>query len=155
MLGKAELAQALGWSRPRLDRRLAADPYFPIVTQGDGTGGWEFDLEAVKAHLAETEKAETLTPRARRETAMAVAFEMKNQREAGELVRAEGVVTAITTAMAQFGKSLDSLPEALARRLGLPADRVPVIREEVDRMRRAMVVDLRKVIDQNRDAAID
>ncbi|NUB12535.1 hypothetical protein GAY28_07310 [Azospirillum brasilense] len=51
MLGKKELAEALGWNRPKLDRRLEADPNFPILARGTRAGGWQFDLAAVRAYL--------------------------------------------------------------------------------------------------------
>lgn len=50
-IGKADLAQALKWSRPRLDRRLNSDPEFPVLSRGDQGGGWKFDELQVKAHL--------------------------------------------------------------------------------------------------------
>jgi phage terminase Nu1 subunit (DNA packaging protein) len=50
-VGKAALASILGWSRPTLDRRLKSDAGFPVVSRGDQSGGWKFDLAAVKAHL--------------------------------------------------------------------------------------------------------
>lgn len=50
-IGKAVLAQELGWSRPTLDRRLKTDAAFPVVQRGDQSGGWQFDLAAVKQHL--------------------------------------------------------------------------------------------------------
>ncbi|KVS52241.1 hypothetical protein WK39_26645 [Burkholderia cepacia] len=52
MIGKAALADALGWTRPKLDRRLGSDESFPILKRGTRAGGWEFDLAAVKAYLA-------------------------------------------------------------------------------------------------------
>lgn len=51
VLGKKELAEALGWNRPKLDRRLDADPNFPILARGTRAGGWQFDLAAVRAYL--------------------------------------------------------------------------------------------------------
>ncbi|WP_103704179.1 hypothetical protein [Paraburkholderia eburnea] len=51
MIGKAALADALGWTRPKLDRRLESDESFPIAKRGTRAGGWEFDLAAVKAYL--------------------------------------------------------------------------------------------------------
>jgi hypothetical protein len=48
---KTGLASALGWSRPRLDRRLKEDRAFPVLSSGDQAGGWRFDLEAVRRHL--------------------------------------------------------------------------------------------------------
>lgn len=52
VIGKAALADALGWTRPKLDRRLESDELFPIAKRGTRAGGWEFDLAAVKAYLA-------------------------------------------------------------------------------------------------------
>ncbi|QGZ56743.1 hypothetical protein [Paraburkholderia acidiphila] len=52
VIGKAALADALGWTRPKLDRRLDSDESFPIAKRGTRAGGWEFDLAAVKAYLA-------------------------------------------------------------------------------------------------------
>jgi phage terminase Nu1 subunit (DNA packaging protein) len=50
-IGKAALAEALGWTRPKLDRRLESDARFPVVTRGTKAGGWEFDLAAVRTYL--------------------------------------------------------------------------------------------------------
>ncbi|WP_069267411.1 hypothetical protein [Paraburkholderia nodosa] len=52
VIGKAALADALGWTRPKLDRRLDSDESFPIAKRGTRAGGWEFDLATVKAYLA-------------------------------------------------------------------------------------------------------
>jgi phage terminase Nu1 subunit (DNA packaging protein) len=62
LIGKAALANELGWSRPKLDRRLESDPHFPVVYRGGkGNGrGWQFDLDAVQNYLAgNPESAET------------------------------------------------------------------------------------------------
>lgn len=61
-VGKKELAEALGWTRPKLDRRLESDAGFPVVTRGTKAGGWEFDLAAVQAYL-DPEEAPPLPPR--------------------------------------------------------------------------------------------
>ncbi len=50
-IGKKELAAALGWSRPKLDRRLLSDPNFPVLNRGDQSGGWKFDLAGVQTYL--------------------------------------------------------------------------------------------------------
>lgn len=52
VIGKAALADALGWTRPKLDRRLDSDGSFPILKRGTRAGGWEFDLTAVRAYLS-------------------------------------------------------------------------------------------------------
>lgn len=58
-IGKKELCQALGWSRPKLDRRLQSDPDFPVVSRGDQSGGWKFNLKAVEKHLGGVTRPET------------------------------------------------------------------------------------------------
>lgn len=51
VIGKAALCEALGWTRPKLDRRIESDESFPIAKRGTRAGGWEFDLDAVRAYL--------------------------------------------------------------------------------------------------------
>lgn len=51
MIGKAALCEALGWTRPKLDRRLESDEKFPIAQRGTRAGGWAFDLATVRAYL--------------------------------------------------------------------------------------------------------
>lgn len=51
-LDKAGLCLALGWSKPKLDRRLDGDANFPVRKRGTQAGGWEFDLSVVLAYLA-------------------------------------------------------------------------------------------------------
>jgi len=51
LIGKAALCEALGWTRPKLDRRLDSDENFPIAQRGTRAGGWAFDLAAVRAYL--------------------------------------------------------------------------------------------------------
>jgi phage terminase Nu1 subunit (DNA packaging protein) len=57
-IGKAELAKALRWSRPKLDRRLDEDANFPVIKRGQRGGGWEFELAAVLAYLGQPAAAE-------------------------------------------------------------------------------------------------
>ncbi|SIT43681.1 conserved hypothetical protein [Paraburkholderia piptadeniae] len=51
MIGKVALCEAIGWTRPKLDRRLDSDVNFPIAQRGTRAGGWQFDLAAVRAYL--------------------------------------------------------------------------------------------------------
>lgn len=51
-IGKAALASVLGWTRPKLDRRLNTDPAFPVVKRGSQQGGWEFDQSQVETYLS-------------------------------------------------------------------------------------------------------
>lgn len=52
VVGKAALCEALGWTRPRLDRRLESDAAFPVAKRGTRAGGWEFDVAAIQAYLS-------------------------------------------------------------------------------------------------------
>ena len=52
IVGKAALCEALGWTRPRLDRRLESDAAFPVAKRGTRAGGWEFDVAAIKLYLS-------------------------------------------------------------------------------------------------------
>lgn len=51
-VGKAALCEALGWTRPRLDRRLESDAAFPVAKRGTRAGGWEFDVAAIQQYLS-------------------------------------------------------------------------------------------------------
>jgi len=189
-VGKAELANALGWTRPKLDRRLDSDPTFPVVTRGTRAGGWEFDLEAVRAYLAgeappapaakaaaarpaptpraaraeppapppEATPGTTAKPSApaahagegtakqRKDNAQAAMLEDKLRLSRKELVEAEEMRTVLATMLAHLSKGVDGIPVLMLKRLGLPEDALPVLREIVDDVRSQMVLDLRKVL---------
>jgi hypothetical protein len=51
IVDKKQLCERLGWSRPKLDRRLRADENFPVLRRSNRSGPWQFDLDAVVAHL--------------------------------------------------------------------------------------------------------
>lgn len=166
MIGKAELAKALGWSRPRLDRRLETDRHFPVANRSP----WQFDLAAVKAYLdppavpsigqiidraqlADLVKPPAPAPpsarhrgeataRQRKDEADAQLKELKLQQQKDQLVSRAEVTAAVATMLTVLGKSLDGLPDAICRMLGLPDAANPVIREQVDDMRRAAVGDM-------------
>jgi hypothetical protein len=57
IVGKAGLCDALGWTRPRLDRRLESDAAFPVAKRGTRAGGWEFDVAVVRAYLGGAARA--------------------------------------------------------------------------------------------------
>ena len=52
-MNKAELARALEISLPTLGAWLADDPHFPALARGKVGTAWQFDLAAVRHHLAE------------------------------------------------------------------------------------------------------
>jgi hypothetical protein len=62
MIGKAALCEALGWTRPKLDRRLDSDENFPIAQRGTRAGGWAFDLAAVRTYLESGSRAPASAP---------------------------------------------------------------------------------------------
>jgi phage terminase Nu1 subunit (DNA packaging protein) len=165
-VGKAELADALGWSRPRLDRTLDRDPKFPVKTRGGRAGGWVFDLDEVEAYLgiavepepAEVEEEEPAqvvslarrraapvehegeaTARQRREAAQAAWYEDKLREKRGELVKADPLRLSLATAVLKASTRLNALPEILVRRLNLRPDMAAVIRQEIDEVRRTLV----------------
>ncbi|CAB3759401.1 hypothetical protein [Paraburkholderia solisilvae] len=51
IVDKKQLCERLGWSRPKLDRRLRTDENFPVLWRSNRSGPWQFDLDAVVAHL--------------------------------------------------------------------------------------------------------
>lgn len=61
-VGKKELCAHLKWSRPTLDKRLKVDAKFPVVSRGDQSGGWAFDVAVVDAYLAGTTSPPTPAP---------------------------------------------------------------------------------------------
>lgn len=166
IVGKADLAEALGWSRPRLDRRIDSDPAFPVKTRGGRSGGWEFDLGAIEAYLGlaatdaeEPEEDEPVegpnvvqigrrrpaqhqgeeTARQRKEAAQAAWYEDKLREKRGELVDASALQLKLSTAVIKAATRLNAVPEILVRRLNLPATAAAVIRQELDEVRRTLV----------------
>ncbi len=77
IMGKKDLAAALGWARTTLDRRLQSDPAFPIVARGDQSGGWQLDLDAVRRGYNMAER-----PPAAPETSAAPAIDEAQLRDA-------------------------------------------------------------------------
>jgi phage terminase Nu1 subunit (DNA packaging protein) len=162
LVTKLALCKALKWSRMRLERRLEADAAFPVVTRGTQAGGWSFDLDAVQAYLAPEEEREEvaedlstpagqaaraeLTARQRRDLAQAQLHEDKLRRMRGELVEAAELKMALSETVTRVSTALNKLPETLIRRLTLPGTAEPVLRQEVDEIRRALVVGLRELL---------
>lgn len=172
VFGKAELCARLGWSRPRLDRRLESDANFPVMKRGNRQGGWEFDIDAIVAYLdgavLEQKAAAVPAPVAvvapaaegapgaahrgegtasqRLKNAQAAREEDKLRLARGELLEAEEMRLVVGTMLAHLGKGIDGLPDMIVRRLSLPDDAAPVLREMVDDLRRVMVADLKPLL---------
>lgn len=161
VVGKKPLCEKLRWSRMRLDRRLEADPAFPVETRGTQAGGWAFDVEKVLAYLGasvndpeddEEGPAEPRpvahqveeTARSRLNAAQAQLAEDKLRERRGELVEAAPLRLALSETVAKVAGGLNQLPDVLVRRLHLPESAGEVIRQEVDTIRRTLVVELRK-----------
>jgi phage terminase Nu1 subunit (DNA packaging protein) len=164
LVGKKQLCEELGgWSRMKLDRRLEADPDFPVETRGTQAGGWTFDVDAVKAYLgalppeAEDDVATPAPPakvlhqveetaRSRLNAAQAQLAEDKLRERRGELVEAQPLRMALAEAVTKLGAGLNGLPDTLVRRLNLPETMAAVIRQEIDGLRRQLHVSLRDVL---------
>ncbi|PXW23397.1 terminase small subunit [Paraburkholderia caballeronis] len=174
-VGKAELCEIIGWSRPTLDLRLSKDAGFPVRRRGGRGAKWEFDVSAVQSYLAgvkllpraadpvkpgrppkprtddaaeEGEKLTQaeLTQRQRRDAAQAALLEDKLRVARGELVDAEEVRLTLTTVLTQLGKGLEGLGDTIVSRLRLPAEHGVVIRELIDELRQTSVRDLRRLL---------
>lgn len=161
IVGKKQLCEILEWSRMKLDRRLEEDAAFPVETRGDQGGGWGFDVDAVRAYLEPEEDREEvaedlatpagqaaraeLTARQRRDLAQAQLHEDKLRRLRGELVEAAELRMVLSEAVSRTSTALNSLADALQRRLNLPDTALPVIRQEIDEARRQLVAGLRNV----------
>lgn len=172
LVGKKELAERLGWSRPTLDRRIDQDRNFPVAMRGNQQGGWGFDLDEVKAYLgdgqavfaapaaepviepepaiaaasARVEHQGEATARQRRDTMQAALFEDRLRRQRGELVEVEPLKMKLGTAVAKLSASLNGLPDTLGRRLRLPENAIAVVRQEVEDTRRALFAELRDLL---------
>jgi phage terminase Nu1 subunit (DNA packaging protein) len=161
IVGKKALCEdVLRWSRMRLDRRLEADPEFPVVTRGTQAGGWAFDADAVLAYLGasvnepEADDAEPApvrvqhqaeeTARSRLNAAQAQLAEDKLRERRGELVEAAPLQMALADTVTRVATGLNALPDVLVRRLNLPATATEIIRQEVDGIRRSLVIGLRE-----------
>jgi len=168
-VGKKELAAALEWSRPTLDKRLKTDPKFPVVRRGDQSGGWAFSIEQVRSYLAggkpkaidpaqlrDVVKAPLpekptrrsahhegeATARQRKDDADAGLREIKLAQLRGEVIDREEIRQVFSEAFAQLGNDLDALPESIVKRHDLPDAAIPDIRKQVDDARTAMVRNL-------------
>ena len=170
IVGKRDLCERLGWSRPTLDHRLKVDPSFPVRTVGDRSGGWEFEVETVEAYLQgrprlaididdEPEAAEVVplppgrmqhdgeaTARQRRDTVQAQLMEDRLRKQRGELMETAEVKAALATAVTKLSTALNALPDVLARRLGLPEASASVMRQEVEEARRQFFGELRSLL---------
>lgn len=162
VVGKRQLCALLEWSRSKLDRRLETDDRFPVQSRGTQAGGWKFDVEAVQAYLEPEEDRELvaedlgtvagrearaeLTARQRRDLAQAQLHEDKLRRSRGDLVEAEPLKMALSETVTRVASTLNKMPETLVRRLNLPETVLPVLREEMDEVRRQLVMGLRDVL---------
>jgi phage terminase Nu1 subunit (DNA packaging protein) len=160
VVGKKQLCEKLKWSRMRLDRRLEGDPAFPVETRGTQAGGWAFDVDKVLAYLGASvddpeapeappapvrvaHQAEE-TARSRLNAAQAQLTEDKLRERRGELVEVEPLRLGLSETVTKVSTALNQLPDILVRRLHLPESAAEVIRQEVDGIRRTLVVELRK-----------
>lgn len=162
VVSKKALCAELKWSRMKLDRRLEEDPDFPVHTRGTRAGGWAFELSTVRAYLRPEEERDIvaediavpeglvarteMTARQRRDLAQAQLHEDKLRRLRGELVEVAGLRLALSETVSRVGTVLNKMPETLTRRLNLPASAEAVLRQEMDEVRRQLVIGLRELL---------
>lgn len=120
-MGKKELCEALGWSRPRLDRRLAEDADFPVLQRGNRGGGWRFELATVIGHLVATSDLASPVGDADGRRRNLSSEQVRDLH--AELARIQAIRRIIETLVAELGVALDRLGASLGH-VGLPADSV-------------------------------
>jgi len=115
IVGKRALCERLGWSRPALDRRIRADKGFPVLRCGNRGTPWQFDIDAVLAHLANS-------PAPRRDPASLLPSTCRTpdtpSREAlcdvrREIARMQALRRVIEGLMAELGGVIDRISTAL------------------------------------------
>lgn len=169
VVGKKELAAAIGWSRPTLDRRLNADAGFPVLSRGGRGGGWEFDLNQVVAYLRGepadlVEQAEAATApvqlsvvrqqhqgektaRQLRDQADADLKIDRLKRSRGELVEAAVMRQVLETVLVEMRSALLGMPDALGKEFDLSERVVYAMKGKVEGTMRSTVQSLRQQLD--------
>lgn len=166
IVSKGGLAAILNWTRDRLDRRMVADPDFPVEQRGDGGPGsvWKFDVAKVRAHLAkDTDETPSttkgapapMTPRGRRELAQAQQLEDELRASRGETVEAEPLRNALAGALQIWATYDDSASDTIGARLQLDEGEVLIVREILDDRRRELVAALRDYLKDDDDTEED
>jgi len=89
-----------------------------------------------------TDAQKFIAARARKEAALADLREMEVRVRAGELMIAEEVATAISTANARIAQSLLSLPDNLERRAGLTPQQAEAAEAAIHAMMEGLADDL-------------
>lgn len=162
VVSKKHLCEELGWSRMKLDRRLEEDATFPVLQRGDQGAPWSFDLDAVREYLEPEEERDLLaedlatpagqaarlemTARQRRDLAQAQLHEDKLRRMRSELVEAGPLTLTLSESVTKVSVALNSMADVLVRRLNLPESALPIIRQEIDEVRRQLVTGLRELL---------
>lgn len=152
LLSKTDLCTALRWGRPRLDRRLDADPAFPVAQRGRRGGGWRFDLAAVRRYLGAdaadqpAAHAGELSARQRVELAKAALLEVKLRKARGELIPVERFRLALDAGIGRLAAWLDRFPEQAVKILGLPEDRAELLQHAQDGWRNDLVDEIERLL---------
>ena len=107
------------------------------------TGFLVFDDESVggtgplRRNISATEKRAGL---------QAEKLEMEIARIRGEVLDKTEVVSKLRTAFAQLAKGLDNMPAKLGATCNLPGDVIEKMRDQLDTMRRALVVEIKDLL---------
>jgi phage terminase Nu1 subunit (DNA packaging protein) len=159
VVGKKQLCEILGWSRPTLDSRIARDRLFPVVSHGGKGGGWEFDVATVKAYLGATagrietaaieaavEQGEVLrfkpaghtqtrdetSASARLKDAQAALSEDKLRKARGDLVEAGPTAQVLGELMVNLRSELLNIPDQVGRDMDLSDRAVALMKRQVE-----------------------
>jgi phage terminase Nu1 subunit (DNA packaging protein) len=174
VVGKKQLCEILGWSRPTLDARIAKDPLFPVVSRGGKGGGWEFDVGEVRAYLLGTSAAridpaalEAIaeedeervvrfrpagqtqtrgeeTASARLKAAQAALQEDKLRKTRGELIDAGATGQVLAELMVNLRSELLNIPDQVGRDLDLTDRVVALMKRQTENALRTVVRTLKQ-----------
>jgi phage terminase Nu1 subunit (DNA packaging protein) len=163
VVGKKQLCEILGWSRPTLDARLAKDPLFPVESRGGKGGGWEFDVAAVKRYLSGASAARTEAPQFEEETvvsfrpqgqtqtrgeetatarlkaAQAALQEDKLRKARGELIEAGPTGQVLQELMVNLRAELMNIPDQVGRDLDLSDRAIALMKRQTENALRTAV----------------
>jgi len=152
----AELARALDTDVRQVQRWLERWPEFPVVTRGDRGVAYAFDLDAVRAFVAERRAVDAatkgepgeLTPQQelQRVRAEAARFELEVKR--GDYVLKVAVAEALQSRAAQLGRRFDRMAAEVARPLNLPDAVVRALQDRIDGWRRDLVAEFAGALEE-------
>lgn len=168
VVGKKQLCEIIKWARPTLDKRLAQDPLFPVLSRGGPGGGWAFDVAKVMRYLEgasaarieepaeDEERVVTFRPAgqtqtkaeesasARLKAAQAALSEDKLRRARGELIEAAPTSQVLAELMVNLRSELLNIPDQVGRDLDLSDRAIALMKRQVENALRTAVRTLKQ-----------